>query len=93
MLLLDRFARDEFGHAGGRRAFGREVLTALRPYPWPGNVSENPTRPASTSATSPPTSRRRSSYVRTVSTFECLLKLRTFRTSPPSSSSAAVIAL
>jgi len=40
MVLLDRFARDEFGHAGGRRAFGREVLAAIRAYPWPGNVSE-----------------------------------------------------
>jgi len=40
MVLLDRFAAAEFGHAGGRRALGREVLTALRAYSWPGNVSE-----------------------------------------------------
>ena len=40
MVLLDRFAKDALGHAGGRRAFGREVLTAVRAYSWPGNISE-----------------------------------------------------
>lgn len=40
LLLMDRFAREELGHAGARRAFGKEVLAALRAYQWPGNVAE-----------------------------------------------------